>query len=464
MRIPDTLVQRLKSFQQDHVLEHAENLPPNARADFVRQLEAIDFAELDRLYREQHQASALPELHQVAPLPRTRIDSEKASNYEGQGEAAFSAGKVAFLVVAGGQGTRLGFDRPKGLFEIGPVSEKSLFQIHCEKILALSRRHGQPLPLLVMTSDATDEETRSYFANQDYFGLAADDVWFFRQGTMPALDAHTGKVLIEAPGKLALSPNGHGGTLTGLAESGLLDRLERQRIRTVYYFQVDNPLIHLGDVLFLGQHLDQDAEVSSKVVVKRSPDERVGNFVCVDGRCAMIEYSDLDRLLAQSPQPDFAAKFWAGNPAIHLFDVAFLRRMTQTAEYLPWHIASKPVPYLTDAGELVTPTEKNALKFERFIFDILPHAERWSIWEIDRDAEFHPLKNAEGSDSPATVRRAIIEQAADWLEKAGVKVPRDASGTVIHPVEISPLFALDPLELAAKVDPRLEVRKPLNLE
>ena len=163
------------------------------------------------------------------------------------GEEALRAGEVAVLVVAGGQGTRLGFDHPKGLFPIGPVSNKSLFQIHAEKVLALRRRYGAAVPLLVMTSQATHAATEAFFAENRYFGLPKEEVHFFRQGTMPALDLATGKLLMEAPGRLFLSPDGHGGTLTALASSGLLARLRKKGIRHIFYFQVDNPLVKVAD-------------------------------------------------------------------------------------------------------------------------------------------------------------------------------------------------------------------------
>ncbi len=316
------------------------------------------------------------------------------------------AGAVAFLVVAGGQGTRLGFDKAKGLYPVGPITGKSLFQYHAEKVLALARRYGRPLPLLVMTSPATDAETRSFFAENRCFGLPSSDVWFFCQGTMPALDWATGKLLMEAPGRLFLSPNGHGGTLTGLADSGLLDRLEQDGFRTVYYFQVDNPMVDLADRVFVGKHLAHDAEVSTKVLPKRSPTEPVGNVVLQDGKCVILEYSDLDESLTRLTDAQGRPKLWAANPAIHMFDVGFLRRVLRDADSMPWHIAHKKVPHIDEQGRSVTPSANNAMKAERFIFDVLPLARRWTVLATTRAADFAPVKNATGEDSPATARGA----------------------------------------------------------
>ena len=402
---------------------------------------------------------ALPARHRIEPLPIPAIDAAEQQTFTTRGEQAFRNGEVAFLVVAGGQGTRLGFDDPKGTFPIGPVSKKSLFQIHVEKVVALRRRFDSNLPFLVMTSPATDEPTRRYFAEHRNFGLPDEDVWFFCQGTMPSLDLATGRLLLEAPGRLCLSPNGHGGTVTGLADSGLFNRLEERGVRTISYFQVDNPLTKLGDYLFVGRHLAQNAEVSSKVLPKTGPKEKVGNFLLVDGRCSMIEYSDLPDDWANETDEEGGLKFWAGNPAIHLFDVAFLRKITQEAARMPWHLARKKLPHVNEAGELVTPTKENTLKFERFIFDVLPQAERWTVLATAREEEFAPVKNknADKVDTPASAQEMMCSLSARWLCEAGVEV---AAGVK---VEISPLFALDAAELAAKVKEMARIDKDIYL-
>jgi len=349
------------------------------------------------------------------------------------------------------------------MFEVGPVSNKSLFQIHAEKVLALSRRYGKAILFLVMTSPATDAQTKAFFADKRHFGLAPEDVLFFCQGTMPALDLATGKLLLQPPGLLFLGPNGHGGSLIALADSGLLDLLEQRGVRQVFYFQVDNPLVKVADPLFLGHHLSNAAEVSSKIVPKEGPTDKLGNLVLIDGRCSMIEYSDLPHDLAQQTDENGRLQIWAGSPAIHIFAVDFLRRATQGALRIPFHLARKKVPYLDGNGVLVQPDRENALKFEMFIFDVLPLAERWTVVETSRREEFAPLKNATGPDSPESVRQALSDLAVDWLQKAGAKPPRRSDGNAAMAVEISPLYALDAEELAAKVDASLPVNGPLYL-
>jgi UDP-N-acetylglucosamine/UDP-N-acetylgalactosamine diphosphorylase len=455
--VPDDLRRRLKQFGQEHVLAWWDHLDDSQRGELLGQLRSLDLEELQRLYAQRDEAFALPAAERIQPVPVVRIGGIDPQTRR-LGEESLRRGEVAALVVAGGQGTRLGFDHPKGMFPIGPVTDKSLFQIHAEKVLALNRRYGRPVPLLVMTSPATDAETRAFFRQHGFFGLQAGEVFFFEQGTMPALDLATGKLLLEQPGRLFASPNGHGGTLLALAETGLLQRLRERGVRHVFYFQVDNPLVKVADPTFLGYHLAARAEASTKVVAKEGPHDKLGNLVLIDGRCSIIEYSDLPEEMARQTEPGGGLRFWVGSPAIHIFEVEFLERVSTGQSRIPFHLARKKVPHLDEQGCQVRPDRENALKFEMFIFDALPRAERWTVVETSRREEFMPLKNATGPDSPATVRQAISDLAGDWLEKAGVKVPRRPDGSTQFPLEISPLDALDPEELAAKVDQRLTIQ------
>jgi len=445
---PADLVDRLRQFGQQHVLAGWDQLPEVQRDELVACLRDLDLAQLARLYQGRDAAYKLPDPKCIAPLPDILSDEFDPEAYD-RGQRALAAGQVAALVVAGGQGTRLGFDHPKGVYPVGPVTGKSLFQMHAEKVLARSQRHGAVIPFLVMTSDATHAETVAFFAEHKHFGLPAAHVHFFQQGTMPALDLSTGRLLMEAPGRLFRGPDGHGGTLTALARSGLLQHLADRGVRQVFYFQVDNPLVKIADPQFLGQHLRAGADVSSKVIDKDGPKDKLGNFVLIDGRLSMIEYSDLPDELATAVDSQGRLRIRAGNPAIHIFDVAFLQRVTAgAADGLPFHLARKKVPYWDPAtGLIVQPETENALKFERFIFDVLPLAARHAAVFTSRREEFAPLKNAAGPDSPETVRRAIRDLAADWLVSAGASVsPSDA-------VEISPLAALEPWDLLGRYAP-----------
>ena len=431
----DALQRHLDAHGQGHVLAHWERLDPHAQAHLAAQVLALDLAQLSQLFR-QGERQTQRDLAHLQPVEPLALDPAARP----LGEQTLRQGQCAVLLVAGGQGSRLGFEQPKGMYPIGPLSGKSLFQLHAEKVLALRRRYAAEVPFLIMTSPATHQATEAFFAAHGYFGLPAESVWFFQQGTMPALEVQTGRLLLETPGSLFLSPDGHGGCLMALAGSGLLGRLKQRGVRTLFYLQVDNPLVAIADPIFLGMHRQHQAEVSSKCVAKRDASERAGVFAQSAGRCYIVEYSDLPAELATQTTPDGRLRFWAASPAIHLFEVSFLERMTaEQGRAMPFHVARKKVPHLDDPQ----PQTENALKFERFIFDVLPHAQRWLVVETRREDEFAPLKNAQGHDSPDTVRAALLAQATRWLEQAGAK----AQGAV----ELSPLFALDADDLRRKV-------------
>ncbi len=472
---PDpSLVARLERHGQGHLLRFWPELDPTGRARLAAEIGAIDLGRLDQLVATlvRDSGPAPLDLESVEPVAVRRLphtDSERTARRRAaeEGEAMLTAGEVAALVVAGGQGTRLGFDGPKGTFPIGPVSGASLFEIHAEKLVALGRRCGRPIPLYVMTSPENHDDTARFFDDHDRFGL--DHVRLFPQGRMPAVDTATGKILLAAPDRLALSPDGHGGTIAALAapdpggSPSCFDELDDRGIRTLFYFQVDNPLVRVVDPAFLGLHRRARADIAFKVVEKVAPDEKVGVVVAVGGRPLVIEYSDLPRSLAERREPDGGLRFWAGSIAIHAFEVDFLRRLAADGGRLPFHRALKKVPYVDDRGRRVDPESPNAVKFETFIFDALPLADRWELVETDRRTEFEPLKNASGPDSPESVRRRMTELFAGWLENAGATVHRAGDGSIPFPVEISPRFALDAAELKAKLPPGLEVAGPTYL-
>jgi UDP-N-acetylglucosamine/UDP-N-acetylgalactosamine diphosphorylase len=443
---------RLEKFDQEHLLAHWDRLDATERKSLLEEISALDLEIIRKLYLDRDKVYEVPSEDRIRPAP-VLPESSGTPDIKARGEAMLAAGKVAALVVAGGQGSRLGFEHPKGMFAIGPVTERTLFQSHAERILALRKKYGGVIPLLVMTSPATDQETREYFRNQKNFGFRNSDLHFFCQGTMPAVDLATGKLILEAPHRLFASPDGHGGMLTALARSGLLQRLLDQGIEALFYFQVDNPLVKIADPMFLGLHAERSAEISIKIVPKEDPKDKLGNLVLIDGRCGIIEYSDLPESLGAKRTTDGKLWIWAGSPAIHIFDLAFLKRMTSQGVRIPFHIARKRVPYLNEKGQIIHPEKENALKFERFIFDLLPLADRFVIVETSRQEEFVPLKNASGPDSPETVRQALSNLYGRWLEQAGVRLPHTETADFAIPIEISPLFALDAAELTTRLPP-----------
>jgi len=499
---------------QEHVLRFWDDLDAAGRRRLLSELAEVDFEEVGRLVRELLVATGrhgdspvesdstrraesggfernvpnpngaggagppgLPKDLQPAPfvpLPASEADRRRHREMRDLGETILTSGRAAVLTVAGGQGTRLGYEGPKGAFPIGPVSGRTLFQIFAESLLAARRASGAVIPWYIMTSRANDRETQDFFEAHNYFNLPRGDVRFFVQSMMPAVD-FDGKLILADRDRLAWNPDGHGGTLRALARTGMLKDLADRGIDHISYFQVDNPLVPPIDPVFLGFHADAGSEMSSKMARKRDAHEKLGHFCTSGGRLVVVEYSDMPDRLAEARQADGRLRFEAGSIAIHILARSFVERLTSSAEFaLPFHRARKKIPYVDASGRPHTPGQPNGIKFEMFIFDALPMARNPLVLEIDRSREFSPVKNADGEDSPATARRDMVRLAAADLESAGVQVPRGPvatgdstwrDGEPKFPVEISPLAARTAEELKDLVRRRRlnAVRSPLYL-
>ena len=453
---------------QGHVFRWWDELDEAGRRKLLGRLRCVDLDPLAALCEGVRDGSLTPGLEgeRVLPdyvrLPETDDDRRERENAVAAGESLIRAGKVAALTVAGGQGTRLGYDAPKGTYPIGPVSGSSLFRIHAERILATQRRYSCVVPWYVMTSEATDGPTREYFDENDCLGLDPGNVRFFTQRMMPAVDRDF-KLVLTARDDILLSPNGHGGTLLALFESGILDDMATRGVTEISYFQVDNVLVPAVDPAFLGYHHLAGAQMSSKTIWKREPEEPLGAFVRVSGELVVIEYSDLTEDEMRQADPDGKLVYGLGSPAIHVLNADFVRAETAGGFKLPFHLAEKNAAFLDEAGRWVEPEGKNVYKFETFIFDALRDTDQSVILEVRREEEFSPLKNKSGKDSVETCHQDMSNLYAGWLEKAGVNVPRTADGAPVAPIEISPLVALDAAELAGRVPADLKVEGPLYL-
>lgn len=465
-------VHKLAHASQSHLLAFWDRLNDTQRGQLLDDLDQIAF-ESCRPLIDSHVRNR-PGVHipeRIDPPPsfpaEPRADQRRGYDQAREaGEAAIRAGRVAAFTVAGGQGTRLGFDGPKGAFRITPIRNAPLFQVFAEGLLGTERRFGHRPRWYIMTSVTNHDETVAFFEQHGFFGLRADDVMFFKQGLMPAF-LPDGRIALAERHRVALSPDGHGGSLQALATGRALEDMRTRGIDTISYFQVDNPLVRVIDPLFVGLHLTQQSEMSSKAVPKAFDKERVGVFASVDGRVAVIEYSDLPDELAVARNPDGTRRFDAGSIAIHILSREFVERLTArgSAVHLPWHRAEKKLSVADDSGQIVEPDAPNVVKLEMFVFDAIPLAENPIVLFTRRSEEFSPVKNAEGVDSPATTRRDLIRRAAVWLEAAGCDVPRDSEGEPATPLEISPAFALDASDLAERLEerPQLTAGQPLLL-
>ncbi len=454
----------LGRYNQEHVLQFWDRLDGAQRERLLKQVEGLDFATVARILGllKSKPADSVSASHAgIEPAPVVSLSPSGQAEPRRVGECALCAGHVGVILVAGGQGTRLGYDGPKGTYGLAAISHASLFEIHARKILALERRYQARIPFYIMTSEGNDAATRSFFEEQGYFGLERERVKFFVQGTLPAFWPD-GRMVLESPDRLFEAPDGHGGILTALDRRGMLSDMQARGVTTLFYFQVDNPMVAIADPVFVGLHLQRGAEMSLKVCAKRDPAEGLGVVVVREGRQMVVEYTELtdEQKCARLKNGDLLFKF--GSVAIHLFSLAFLQR--EVAAGLPLHQAHKKVGHCDDAGNPVKPAKPNAYKFEKFIFDALPDAQTALILEFAREDEFAPVKNAEGEDSPETSRTAMIEKVARWLAVCGVAVPRDANGRVTYRLEIDPVYANSAEELKERLPSGFAIKGDLLLK
>lgn len=466
------LAARLEGAGQEHLVSALAALDGDARDRLEAQVRALDLDLVARLVeRFVHgtEDAAIPE--DIRPgdaiaLPHDPASHAEAARARRAGEDLIASGRVALVLLAGGQGTRLGFDGPKGEYPFAPLTGRTLFHHLTAKVAALREAHGAALPLYILTSPANDAETRRFFDAHDGFGLAPGSVRFVVQGTLPAVDRETGRVLLDAPDAIALSPDGHGGLLTALRRSGALEEMASEGVETVFTFQVDNPMVRVAKPELLGHHALAAADMSSVVVRKRWPGEKLGVIATVGGRTAVVEYSDLPDALAEQRTDDGQLTYWAGSIAVHAIQRVFVERLTAGgpggAAGLPFHRAVKKVPYVRPDGTRVAPEEPNAVKFETFIFDALPLADRTATVEAARTEEFSPIKNASGDDSPDTARRDLNRLYAGWLQEAGVEVPLREDGEPVD-LEIDPRLADDAEALVTRLPAGLVIAGPTAL-
>jgi UDP-N-acetylglucosamine/UDP-N-acetylgalactosamine diphosphorylase len=449
----------LKKHNQEHLLAFWQKLPTTQqKQDLLTQIEKLDLPAIDKWveqYVKKETFHHLPSSFQPAPfypaVPDNLSSSQKYDKAIRTGRQLIADGKVAAFVVAGGQGTRLGFNGPKGNYPISPVKNKTLFRIFAETILAVSKKYKTTCPWYVMTSPLNCTQTKEIFRSKNYYGLSEKDVFIFQQGTLPNF-SFDGKILLADKDTIACSPDGHGGSIKALKTSGALEDMKKRGVEFLTYWQVDNPLVNLFDPLFIGLHCLDNAEMSSKGLKKEHPKEKVGNFCLADGKVTVIEYSDLPDELAQKTKPDGSLVFNMGSIGIHIISRTFVEKLNSKDFSLPFHRAVKKIPYINETGALVKPKKPNGIKLESFIFDAIPLASNSVILETLRSEEFAPVKNAEGLDSPAVTKKMMVERAAAWLESAGVKIPRKPDGSPYCLIEIAPGFAVEKSDIKTKLD------------
>merc|ERR1712203_1212940 len=353
-------------------------------------------------------------------------DRELAS-YANASYEEISKGKVGILLLAGGQGTRLGTSYPKGMYNVGLPSQKTLFQLQSERILSLQRlaekktgRSGK-ITWYIMTSASTVKPTSQFFENNNYFGLEAENVVVFQQGTLPCF-TFDGKMILGEKYKLSIAPDGNGGLYRALRNEGVLKDMKKKGIKFIQLYCVDNILVKVGDPIFMGYCLSKGAECANKVVPKGFPTEAVGITCKVADQYQVVEYSEITPRSAERRNNDGSLTYSAANICIHFFTFEFLDRIVMENERsLEHHVAKKKIPFMNSEGVLVKPDKPNGIKMEKFVFDVFKFAKKFVVWECLRDEEFAPLKNAEGASdfTPTHCRNALLALHQKWLRIAG---------------------------------------------
>lgn len=484
----DTLRQKYEAAGQSHLFHFWPQLSESERVALQSQLESLDIERVNRIYakaissEKEAKSSAGQEVFE--PLPDDATDSaigdvQKEKEWRKVGLEAIARNEVGVLLMAGGQGTRLGSSAPKGCYDIGLPSHKSLFQYQAERIARLqvvaAKENGKKdgsvvIPWYVMTSGPTRPETEAFFKKNSFFGLNPENVIFFEQGmlnpkfdriksinsccfyclsfigTLPCL-TNEGKVILESPSRVAVAPDGNGGLYAALRRPlsstnkshTVLSDLSSRKIQYVHGYCVDNCLVRVADPVFLGYCLSKQADCAAKVVPKSEPTESVGVVALRGNRYGVLEYSEISEEQARRrDEKTGELAFRAGNIVNHFYTTGFLNEVESFEEELAFHIARKKIPNVDFAnGQLVKPTKPNGMKLEMFVFDVFPFTKRFAVLEVERKEEFSPLKNAPGtgSDDPETSRRDLLRQHKRFLEDAGAKLEEGVE------IELSPLVS-----------------------
>lgn len=452
----------LRESKQNHLFKFWDQLDENERESFLKQLSTIRFKEINDLFRKA-QESLTEDVQKLDarmhPIPAEQFGSEKNADkeeldrYRSIGLEEVSKGNVAVLLLAGGQGTRLGVTYPKGMYSVGLPSGKTLFQVQAERIkrvINLAKEEtGKKGNILwyIMTSGPTNATTKKYLDANNYFGLNHDDVKLFQQGLLPCFD-YNGKIFLEDKNRVALAPDGNGGIYRALADNHILEDMEKRGIKYIHVYSVDNILVKVADPVFIGYCVKKEAQCGAKVVSKDGPNEAVGVVCRVDGKYQVVEYSEITEKTANLRDASGNLIFSAGNICNHFFTTEFLQKIAKQYEpELKLHVAKKKIPHVNDKGDLIKPSEPNGIKIEKFVFDVFQFTDKFVTWEVPRNSEFSALKNADSAkkDCPTTARKDLLRLHKTYIENAGGIVKDGVD------IEISPLLSYAGENIESKV-------------
>ena len=396
--------EKLEKYSQEHLLNYYEKIDDENKAKLLDQILTIDFAQVRNLY-EQTQKEVDFSNDTIEPInyiDKSKLTKEEIEKYNQTGEEIIRKGKYAVITMAGGQGTRLGHNGPKGTFDIGLDSHKSIFEILLDTLKYASEKYGSTIQWYIMTSRENNDQTENFFKENNYFGYDKNAITFFKQGELPMCDEQ-GKIIIGEDGLIKEAADGHGGIFESLRRNGIIYDMESKGIEWACIGPVDNVLANMVDATFLGATISNGAIAGGKSVVKAGPKEKVGVFCKRNGKPGVVEYTEISQEMAERLNDDGELVFAESHINCNLFSVEAIKEVS--TKKLPYHSAHKKAKYINSDGQLVVPESPNAFKFESFIFDAFDMLENMTIFRVLREEEFAPVKNAEGNDSPETARK-----------------------------------------------------------
>lgn len=398
----------LNKYNQEHLLEFYDELSKEEQKELLSQIENIDFNLIKELYNLTKTKVDFGEqkIEPMEYLDRSKLSKEELEKYKLAGEELIRNNQLAVVTMAGGQGTRLGHEGPKGTYNLGLESNKCIFELLCDNLKRAKEKYNVSTPWYIMTSRENDEQTKRFFEANNYFNYGKENIQFFKQGELPML-SEDGKILLSEKGKIKEAADGHGGVFEALYKNNMYEDMKKKNIKMIFISGVDNVLAKLVDPEFIGATIINNKESAGKSVVKAYAEEKVGVYCKKNDKIGMIEYTEITPEMAAARDEKGEFLYGESNILCNLFDIKVLERISKNK--LPYHVAHKKANYIDNKGNEIIAEKPNAYKFESFMFDAFEGLDNMLLFRVKREEEFAPVKNKEGVDSPETARKLYNE-------------------------------------------------------